>query len=128
MKETFMLKMNQIIDRNLCKYRGMERTHRHNLEKVKKMKNTVEKMKVKVPIKKTKIPSRKIRSCQSAVMDYVPNFTTKGEIEKKIKEKGLMIGTRQRRQVKMFTWKQGNMKRETVTTISFQIMNNQSIM
>ena len=123
MKEKFMVKMNQIIDRKLCQYRGMEQTHRHNLEKVKEMEKIQTKREPKCSEKKTKTSYRKNRSDGPSVVKYEPNFTTKREIEKKIKEKGLKIGTRKKSETRIMRWKEGNSTREVVMLNFFQFIH-----
>ena len=121
-QERFMVKMNQIIDRKLCAFRGMQRTHRHN-ETEKRKRRVREERKKCEKVTKSEVTKPKMTRSQERVIPvtWKPS-TTKEDIEKKLKLKGIKLKSRIRKKTKMVTWRKGGPPKEVVIFFVFEFM------
>ena len=113
-RENFLMKINQVIDRKLCSFRGMEKTIRHNEEKRRKQRAR-EEMKKVVKVTQPVVTKRKTTSVGVNVtpVSWTPS-TTKEDIEKKLKLKGIKLKSRIRPTTKMVTSRKGGPPKEVV--------------
>ena len=113
-RETFLTKINQVIERKLSHFRGMEKTLRHNEEKRRKQR-VREEMKKVVKVTKPVVTKRKTTSVEVNVtpVTWTPS-TTKEDIEKKLKLKGIQLKSRIRPTTKMVTSRKGRPPKEVV--------------
>ena len=113
-REKFLMKINQVIDRKISHFRGMEKTRRHNEEQRRKQRIREEMKDVKVtkPVL-TKRKMKKSVGLNVTTVTWTPS-TTKEDIEKKLKLKGKKLKSRIRPTTKMVTSRKGRPPKEVV--------------
>ena len=112
-RERIVVMLDHMLQRRICFRRGMEKTIRHNEMKRRKTRGREQRMKTKV--KKSVVTERKKLNTGGNVtsVTWKPT-TTKEDIEKKLKSKGITLKSRIRPTTKMVTSRKGRPPKEVV--------------